>query len=252
MSLHVQQFGNGPDLVLLHGWGMQSAIFQPLVAALQDKFRLTLIDLPGHGASGALPDCRLEQYVEQLTAVAPEQAVWVGWSLGGMLATAVAHACPERVKALVLLATSPRFVAAADWPHAMGEDVLAAFGASLQQDAAATIKRFLSLVAWGSANQEVLRLLRKQILADGLPAQQGLKCGMELLSGLDLRHEFQKLPVPLMAIMGERDMLVPVAVMDDMQTLNNNLVAHVVAQAGHAPFLSHTVQCVQLLEGFLQ
>ena len=51
MSLYRHTRGYGPDLVLVHGWGMNSAVWEPIVPGLSERFRLTIIELPGHGGS---------------------------------------------------------------------------------------------------------------------------------------------------------------------------------------------------------
>ena len=51
MPLHVEVVGDGPPLVLIHGWGLHGGVFAPLVDRLSDRFRMHLVDLPGHGGS---------------------------------------------------------------------------------------------------------------------------------------------------------------------------------------------------------
>ena len=53
MSLHVEVVGNGPALVLVHGWGLHGGVFAPLVERLSAEFQFHLVDLPGHGGSRA-------------------------------------------------------------------------------------------------------------------------------------------------------------------------------------------------------
>ena len=81
MSLHVQTLGDGPELVLLHGWGMNLGVWEPLLPILQSRYRLTLIELPGHGES-PLPDDadNLDAWVQACLEVAPSWATWLGWS----------------------------------------------------------------------------------------------------------------------------------------------------------------------------
>src|SRR6476646_11598564 len=50
-DLHVEVIGQGPPLVLLHGWAMHGGVFAPLVARLRDRYTLHVVDLPGHGLS---------------------------------------------------------------------------------------------------------------------------------------------------------------------------------------------------------
>jgi pimeloyl-[acyl-carrier protein] methyl ester esterase len=52
-KVYVDTLGEGPDLVLLHGWAMHSGIWSSVRSQLAQYFRLHLIDLPGHGASPA-------------------------------------------------------------------------------------------------------------------------------------------------------------------------------------------------------
>lgn len=47
--LYCQSWGSGPDLVLLHGWGMHGGVWDDTVEAFIDDWRVTVIDLPGHG-----------------------------------------------------------------------------------------------------------------------------------------------------------------------------------------------------------
>lgn len=250
MVLHTQQLGDGPDLVLVHGWGMHGGIFAPLVERLAGHFRITLLDLPGHGRSDDMDDCQLDTLLENLEAVVPGPAVWVGWSLGGMVALAFADRYPQLVRRLILLASTPRFVAAADWPQAMPPARLQAFGESLAEDPALTIRRFLALVAMGAPDKAALRQLRAQVLAEPLPRLQGLQCGLHWLLTLDLRTILSRLSCPLLALLGERDQLVPVALGRAMQRLNPALELAVIEQAGHAPFLSHTPDCVREIAVF--
>jgi len=75
MSLHVDVVGNGPPLVLLHGWAMHGGVFAPLVARLRDRFTLHVVDLPGHGLSR---DCGVALTLDNVVdALAPH--VPVAW-----------------------------------------------------------------------------------------------------------------------------------------------------------------------------
>ena len=52
-DLHIEVAGDGPPIVLLHGWGLHGGVFAPLVERLADRFTLHCVDLPGHGRSRA-------------------------------------------------------------------------------------------------------------------------------------------------------------------------------------------------------
>lgn len=97
--MHISKMGQGPDLVLMHGWSMHSAVWHDLATSLAEKFTLHLVDLPGHGQSDwQQGDLDLENIIENLAEQVPEQAFYMGWSLGGLISIAFAKQYPLRVK----------------------------------------------------------------------------------------------------------------------------------------------------------
>ena len=114
-ALHIETLGQGPDLVLLHGWAMHSGIWGSVRDQLAQRFRLHLIDLPGHGLSPLSETGTLEHWAEIVAGTLPERCVLGGWSLGGRVAMELALREPQRVEKLVLLATTPCFAKLSDW-----------------------------------------------------------------------------------------------------------------------------------------
>jgi pimeloyl-[acyl-carrier protein] methyl ester esterase len=254
MTLHVQQFGSGPDLVLLHGWGLHSEVFKDVGWQLVSEHRITLIDLPGHGHSPAYHHPGdLAALAEQVIAAAPARAAWLGWSLGGMIAAEAALRTPERISALIWAASSPCFVKRHDWQAAMDSDVLAAFAESLRQDYQGTLDRFLALQAVpGAAGRETLRRLRELLRAFPPPAPQALSDGLSILRNADLRPQLPALHVPMLAILGKSDRLVPPDLGAALTALRPDIRIEIMPGAGHAPFLSHPDAFVAIVSRFLE
>ena len=248
MNLWHETAGVGPDKVLLHGWGMNAAVWQPLLPGLQERYRVTRIELPGHGASPML--CGgLDAWVKACLAVAPARAAWVGWSLGGLLAQAVGIGAPERVERLCLVTATPSFVQRAGWPHAMQQAVFEQFAQSLAGDVAGTLKRFLGLQVRGAEDaRTLLRVLNAALAQRPDATPDGLETGLRLLLESDLRESLARLSAPSHWLFGGRDTLVPAAVADDLLELLPAVRTRVIGGAGHAPFLSHPQQCLQWLE----
>lgn len=251
--LQVQTLGAGPDLVMLHGWGMHSGIWEEFAQRLAQQWRVTLIDLPGHGGSRAYPTpYTLQTVATQVMEYAPPRAHWLGWSLGGLIALQIAQQFPARVNRLVLLASSPQFIRSTDWQHAMDPDVLAQFAGELQRDFRATVLRFLALEVQGSAAaREELRLLRERVFARGEPHPDALAGGLEMLRQTNLRPELSQQQQKFLLLLGERDRLVPPTVGHELRRLQPQLESRVIAGAGHAPFLSHPDICAQHITDFL-
>lgn len=250
--LYCETAGQGPDLVLVHGWGLHGGVWDSAAAVLAERFRVTRVDLPGHGRS-PLPagTYTLDGLAAAVAAVAPPGATWIGWSLGGLvsLAAAAAGAAPRR---LVLVATTPRFVQAADWPHAMAPEVLAGFAADLARDYRATLLRFLALQSRGSERaREELKDLRGRLFAHGEPRPEALEGGLAVLRDSDLRPVLPQISVPTLWLHGARDNLSPAAAAAAAAGMMPRGSATVLPGAGHAPFLSHPGAFCAAIEDFL-
>ncbi len=254
MSLHVQQFGSGPDIVLLHGWGLHGDVFKDLAWQLVNDYRVTLIDLPGHGRSPASQRAQdLAAFAQQVADEAPSPAAWLGWSLGGMIATQVALGVPARVEKLILVTSSPRFVTTDDWPYAMDPAVLDDFAQALHQDYHGTLERFLALqAAPGTAGRDTLRQLRQTLLRFPPPGSRALDDGLAILQSADLRNRLPALRCPVLSIFGQHDRLVPAAVAPAVKALLPNAQVEIIKGSGHAPFISHPQAFLALVTAFLE
>ena len=231
---------NPPELIVLHGWGMHSLVWDEVMPALLEHFQVTVVDLPGLGRS-PMPggEYTLDYLVEHVLAVAPAKAVWLGWSLGGMVAMRTASQFPERVAGLITVASTPKFVADGQWPLAMKEEVLKAFQQVLLEDAEGTLIRFLSLQCKDSERiKDDIRALKELVYFHGIPAQKALRCGLEILQAVDLRQDLQRIQCPTLHLFGERDHLIPVGVSDAVGDLQPAAHTAVIKGVAHLPFLS--------------
>ncbi|PJC85192.1 pimeloyl-[acyl-carrier protein] methyl ester esterase [Vibrio sp. HA2012] len=247
-SLYWQREGAGEDLVLVHGWGMNGAVWQQTVDVLSSCFQVHVVDLPGYGYSAGCHAGSLQEIVEQLLAEAPEQAIWVGWSLGGLIATHIALNYPQRIKKLVTVASSPKFSAEKPW-RGIQPKVLAAFTDLLSQDFAVTVERFMVLQAMGSptAKQDI-KALKQAVLSRPEPNPGALQLGLGLLADIDLRSQLKGICQPFLRLYGRLDGLVPVSVAEDVTVLHPDSKPFTFAKSSHAPFMTELDEfCAQLL-----
>lgn len=230
-------------LVLLHGWGTHPVIWEPML-----EFFPGARALPLPGYAGSEPAGTLEAMAANLAAQLEADTVLVGWSLGGQVAARIALDWPEKISKLILVAATPCFVNRADWPHGVAAEVFDQFAASLAQDYAGTIRRFLSLQAQGSSEmREVLAQLRRRLLDQARPAGGVLEAGLEILQGADLRESLPKLAKSLTLIHGSGDKLAPLAAARWLSSAIPGARLHVIEGAGHAPFLSHPRQVAEII-----
>jgi pimeloyl-[acyl-carrier protein] methyl ester esterase len=253
--MYVETRGRGPALAMIHGWAMHGGLFEPLVDRLADRYTLHRIDLPGHGhAREDTTPLVPEDLAGELVARVPD-AVWLGWSLGGQFALRAALDHPGRVRGLVMVAASPRFVRSDDgsWPHGVGTRLFGDFGDALQRDFRGTLEGFLALEALGSASaQDELRKLRAQAFERGEPAARALQEGLALLDRLDLRDALPDLQVPSLWLSGRRDRLVPSGAMPAAAAMAPDARSVVIANAGHAPFLGATDAVAAEIDAFMR
>lgn len=252
MDLHVEITGRGPPLVLLHGWGLHGGVFAPLVERLAPQFQLHVVDLPGHGHSRrcAVP-LELDDCAAQILRQTPP-APWLGWSLGGLFSLHAAAMSPQ-VQALAMVASTPRFVRAADWPHAVEPELFAQFARDLEQDYGTTLQRFLALDTLGSDHaRSELRSLKDTLYSRGEPTPAALRQGLSLLHSSDLRALLPGLNIPSLWLSGRRDRLVPPAAMAMAAAAMAAGGRHIdIPGGGHAPFLGHADEVAGQLITFL-
>ena len=237
--LYHESRGAGPDLVMVHGWGMHSAVWSDWADSLATRFRVHLVDLPGHGRSDYSTGSGLDDWSAAVAEVAPPGACWLGWSLGGLVTLNAARLYPQMLRGLVLVASTPRFVTAQDWPCAVDAQVFEQFAGQLQQSVERTLVRFLSLQVRGAdGSAELLRRLRTALKERPQPPPEALHAGLQLLRNSDLRATLSALDIVPHWLFGQRDTLVPASVGSRLPGLQA-----VIEGAGHAPFLSRPQLC---------
>lgn len=245
--------GVDPDLVLLHGWGMNAAVWAGLPTDRTWGRGAVPIELPGHGDSPYTPAAAdLDAWADACLALAPPRAVWLGWSLGGLVSLAAALRAPARVAGLILMTATPRFVRAADWPAAMAAETLDQFHTGLLAQPAATLDRFLALQVRGSeAARDTLRTLRRELAARPAADPRALAFGLDLLRDGDLRARLHELSCPSLWLFGSHDTLVPAAAGHGVAALLPTARVQVIRGAAHAPFLSHPAETAAQIGDFL-
>jgi pimeloyl-[acyl-carrier protein] methyl ester esterase len=232
---------------------MNAAVWKPFADRLADRYRVTAVDLPGHGLSDGPAEPTLRAWAQACADAAPERAVWVGWSLGAQVALRAALDSPQDLPGLVLISGTPRFTRGPDWPHATPEKLGHQFAAALLEDSTGTLERFLALQVRGSTEAtETLRILRAALRDRPPPRPDALEDGLRLLLTDDLRGELDALSPRSLWLFGERDTLVPAEVGEAVARLAPRAEVLILHGAAHAPFLSAPDRVARLIDTFLE
>lgn len=256
-ELHMEVTGAGGDVLLLHGWGLNLRVWDGVVAQLSNRFRLITLDLPGHGRSpwparGFTPAEQAWLIHQQVASLSNRYAV-IGWSLGGQLALDLAAATPAQIERLVLVASTAKFTAAADWPHGTAPQAVADLAARLRADHRRTVSDYLDLqIRNGPGAGAEREALRAAVLQHGQAQPAALEADLRMLAASDLRHTLAGIHMPALVIAGQYDRIIsPAASRELVHGLPNARYVEM-ARAAHAPFISHPAEFASRISAFLR
>jgi pimeloyl-[acyl-carrier protein] methyl ester esterase len=239
--LHVSKFvqaDHAPVLVLLHGWSSSSKIWQTCIAELSKEFQVWCVDLPGHGQSLDVEwDESVEQGLQLLAEALPSRCSLIGWSLGGLLAQLYVQQYPQNVQNLMLIASTPKFVASHNWAYGMPQDKFVNFLQQFDRFPQSTIKQFMVLQALHSlSSKRIIVALDEAVSKQHL---HKLRWGLRWLEDIDLRETVLPNHVVTQFLQGENDQVCQVQAAEHTVKIWNQISLCKVARAGHLPFLSH-------------
>ena len=205
MKIFVEQLGNGPALVLLHGWGLHGGLWGPLIDELAENFTVVLVDLPGHGYSEKLQALTVETMamaVEAAIADIEQPATILGWSMGAFVAFELAHRFPGRFNRLVWIAGTPSFVKQPGWDVGMVPQTLESFSQGLKQDYRGTLQRFISLNGGKGTDRPLLKTMQQRAFERGEIDLPTLDQGLAILRDSDIREALATSTMPMLLLQG--------------------------------------------------
>lgn len=238
-------------LVLLHGWASDSSCWQALLPKLNRQRDIITIDLPNFGSSENLHSDALDDWLQALLAHLPARAIYIGWSLGGMLATALAGQHSDRVEALITIASNAKFVRGDGWRSAMPEKIERGFYQSFVDAPEKTLKAFSALEAQGELDERAALKNLRALQKNTAPVNDGWRVALQLLATIDNRDLLSALSQPALHILGRNDALVNSACADALQALNANHKVVVLDDCGHAPHITQPENIMPPLLSFL-
>ncbi|MCG8324385.1 MAG: alpha/beta fold hydrolase [Thiotrichales bacterium] len=242
---------DSPPMLLLHGWGFDAAVMQPLLRILRQRYNVTAPPIPGLTMgceSGADPDA----IADDLMNAHPGTSILIGWSLGGNIAIHVASRYPRNITAVVLICCSPSFVLRPAWPCGLDPGSLLGLRANLRDDAPAALAEF---AGWCAMGERSVRQTRRSLL-DCLQAARippvCLEAGLSLLHSLDQCVQLAGLKCRVLMLFAENDHLVPAAAADHSQRLSANIDVRMLADCGHGLPVSLPGITADAIHDFLQ
>lgn len=258
-ALHAEVAGRGRDLVLLHGWGTNLRVWDELTRTLARGLRVIAVDLPGHGRSSwdpraTTPAAQAWRVCETLAPLTTRYSL-LGWSLGGQFALDLAAAMPGGIERLILVATTPKFLAAPGWRHGLKAAALDGLAVRLRGDPDGALEEFLRLQVRGERPRTAARVLEKVVTAlavHGCASPEALACDLQRLRDGDFRAQVAAVRVPALVIAGGRDRITRVGAARALAAALPHGRCRTFAHAAHVPFLSQPQQFATLVSAFLR
>ncbi len=260
LLLHVERAGDGPPLVLLHGFTGATTTWTPLLPRLATEHDAIAIDLPGHGRSSAPASAdryALTRFADDLLrvldALAIDRVALLGYSMGGRAALRFALHAPDRIAALVLESTSPGIADAARRAERRESD--RALANEIERDGvSAFVRRWETLPLWASQHtlpasvRSRLRAQREANDAAGLASSlRGAGAGEDE----PVLPQLGTIKAPVLLVAGALDAAY-VAAAGQMADALPNARLTVVPDAGHAVHLERPDELTDAVLEFLR
>jgi 2-succinyl-6-hydroxy-2,4-cyclohexadiene-1-carboxylate synthase len=259
LHLHVVSSGAGPHLLALHGFTGSAATWAPLRDAIDDRFTIHAIDLPGHGRSAAPDDparYSLPRFAGDmarvLDALGIDRAAVLGYSLGARAALRFALEHQARVTALLLESVSPGIVDVAAREERRRADAMLA-DAVERDGIAAFVDRWERLPLWASQAalpDQTRAALRAQRLTNQPRGLANSLRGAGSAGEPSVLHRLGEVKIPTLLIAGALDTKY-VTIARTMEDAMPHARSSIVADAGHAIHLERPDAFATLVADFL-
>lgn len=270
--LAVQQLGEGPDVVLVHGLATNRAFwYANLAQSLRDRYRVTLFDLRGHGYSEMPPSgYSAADMAHDLGAVIDgldlDPLAVVSHSYGGSVALEYAVTAERGPQALVLMdarinALQPeQWLADAPYLTAFEDEVARADGRDWDQESQIGFAFLEAMARLRVAGFEARQRDPFTPFADGKGGKRGAKAFCRLLDETTARQDFLRhgadreslrgLDLPVQLLYGDHSRNLPSG--DALAACLPNAQLHRIPKAGHFFPLSHAAEVARLVGDFLE
>ncbi|HQR04657.1 MAG: alpha/beta fold hydrolase [Proteobacteria bacterium] len=249
--LETRTVGSGPNLTLVHGWGLGPSVWVPVLPLLAEHFTVHVLALPGYAACPPVADYGIEALADELAAQLPPRAMVCGWSLGALVCLACAARHPHRVARMALVGTTASFLQRPGWAPGLAPTALEDFLARFDADGTALLKHFAALIHHGDDRARQAQRILSHCLQAGPPADSAsLRAGLETLGRTDLRTGLDDISQPALLVHGSVDPLMPLAAAEALaQRLPRGRLA-VFGGSAHAPFASDPERFVMQVAEF--
>lgn len=230
-----------PPMVFVPGFGFHGSIFEPWLQTLTSSYCCYLLDLE---ALYLLAEFQYDGDIFTcMAAELPQRAIWLAWSLGGLLTITMQNRFPGFISKQVFMATNPLFCGDQHWPG-MGRERFEQFQRLIFANRGQAAKEFALL----QQPEKVSRRLFGHCRAHSKLLQwksTSLAFYLEFLKKTDHRLVVPNIEISTLWLFFEEDRLVPKAVSEHLKVEKNQKVT-VMSNEGHYPIASKQLEKIML------
>lgn len=260
IKIHHKEFGEGPTLLLIHGWNNDWSGFMPLIEHLEDKFHVIAVDLPGYGQSEALKE---EYSVEKLSDILSEFInkkkcnkidILCALSMGTTIAADLSNRYSQMIKSVILIGPP---IIKYDWfPSKVFREWIKVMNKS-------TILMSIGHKAMASSwyghftakNINMYKYDRELIIKHGMKGRKKINSRALFQMGRAMYHfhleqTLKQIKIPMLIILGKHDKVVDLKIAVRIGHDRKNVLTEWVEDAGHIVSLEKPVQTSNLVKEF--
>lgn len=247
VNIYYEITGEGPALVLLHGWTGNHKWWKEQVPFFSKNYKVITLDHRGHGESdkprsGYSMQVFTEDLYRVLNELRIDRAIIAGHSMGGMIAQLFCLSYPEKVGGLVLVDTSSNGMGVISF-----EDVLVSI--QTQGFESFTEQFFCPALFASGISEEIINWTKSEILKT---PQHAVEEAAKAMSKYDVTDQLPKIKVPTLIIHGNQDFAIDLKMAKMLHEKISNSRLKVIDGAGHCTMLEKPDEFNKIVLEFLK
>jgi pimeloyl-[acyl-carrier protein] methyl ester esterase len=230
------------NIIFVHGWASGPYVWLHQVSHFKNKHKVTAPRITDYDS--------IKEFILRQDS---GEICLVGWSLGGMVSLKLASELKGKVKSLVLISSTPRFISSEDFACAIPSQVVEKIYNRIKIDLAGTLDWFYKFCFNAHERSHNSFAEISKVAGDFIEPinQDTLLEGLEFLMNTDLRPVLKDIDIPVLVIHGDQDRVCPPAVARFLVENIKNAKMHIIENTGHAPFLTQPDRVNHLIEEFI-
>lgn len=255
VQYYYEDRGQGPTILLVHGWGANRRVWERQVVDLSDQFRVITIDCRGCGNSDA-PDhgYKISEIADDIHQVIQKlelkDVTLVGWSAGGSIVIDYAsrYNTGAVTKVVSVGGAVPRYTSTIDFDLGFPQEAVKETVSAMRANRPAVLRG----IAEGNFYQEVGQPMKDWLFNIFLEQSWYTERTMEDLGQIDLRENLKNISIPVAFFHGQQDTIVPLALSEYSAKEVQGAKLVIFENSSHAPFMEEAVRFNEELISFIK